>query len=86
MTLGADGYPIIAYHDHTNSNLKVAHCADRACARVGISAPDTGGSVGWHTDIAIGADRLPIISYYDETNGDLKVLHCGDPSCSAVVD
>jgi len=53
-----------------------------ACNTVGLiyktlpgtnSAPDTTGTVGLYTSIAIGADDLAIITYYDVTNGDLKV-------------
>ncbi len=32
ITIGADGLPVISYYDDTNKDLKVAHCADPACA------------------------------------------------------
>lgn len=31
MTMGADGLPVIAYHDITNGNLKVVKCANATC-------------------------------------------------------
>jgi hypothetical protein len=86
MALGADGNPIISYHDHSSANLRIAHCKDPACECVQTSDPDTTGSLGWQTDIAIGADGLPLVSYYDETNGDLKLLHCGVGSCAVPLD
>jgi hypothetical protein len=82
VALGADGLPIIAYHDHTNSDLKVAHCEDPQCGRAGISTVDHQGSVGWHIAVAIRPDGLPLIAYYDETNGDLKLALCGNPACT----
>lgn len=63
---------------------------------VACSAPTTGLSYGWFTDVAvdtgnvgsfssiiIGIDALPIISYYDASAGDLKVFHCDDPACTS---
>jgi predicted regulator of Ras-like GTPase activity (Roadblock/LC7/MglB family) len=32
IAVGADGLPVISYFDVTNGDLKVAHCADAACA------------------------------------------------------
>ena len=32
MAIGSDGLPLVSYYDRTNDNLKVAHCADAACA------------------------------------------------------
>jgi hypothetical protein len=81
VALGADGMPVIAYHDHTNSDLKLARCRDIDCADADITTVDRAGSVGWHIAIAVGADGLPVISYYDETNGDLKLALCGNPAC-----
>jgi hypothetical protein len=31
ITIGADGLPIVSYYDNTNSDLKVAHCANALC-------------------------------------------------------
>jgi hypothetical protein len=32
ITTGADGRGLISYYDVTNEDLKVAHCANTACA------------------------------------------------------
>ena len=32
ITIGADGFPIISYHDLTNQDLKVAKCGDASCS------------------------------------------------------
>ena len=31
LALGADGLPVIAYHDITNGNLKVVECSSAIC-------------------------------------------------------
>ena len=93
ITIGVDGLPIISYFDHTNDDLKVAHCNDATCTTSTITildndigdVPDNSGVVssGMRTSIAIGVDGLPIISYYHPNNGDLQVVHCGDRYCSS---
>ncbi len=31
ITIGVDGFPIIAYYENTGDNLKVAHCTNEFC-------------------------------------------------------
>jgi hypothetical protein len=86
IAIGADGFPVISYYDLTNTALKVAKCADAACAAgTSINVVDTGGTddVGQHTSIAVGTDGLPVISYYNATQQDLDVAHCADAMCTA---
>lgn len=86
VTIGADGLPIMSYHDAKNGDLRVARCANPACSSGTTSAAvDTTGVVGRFSSIAIGADGLPLISYYDATNGDLKVAHCVNVGCTSNV-
>jgi hypothetical protein len=83
VTIGADGLPIIAYHDGINNDLKAAHCEDITCATATSTTLDSAGDVGDELYIAIGVDGLPLISYYDAANGDLKVAHCDDVACTS---
>ena len=83
IKIGADGLPIMSYHDSANLDLKIAHCSNPTCTAAAIKAVDTVGDVGSYASLAIGADGFPIISYYDSTNGDLKAAHCVDVACTA---
>ena len=86
IAIGADGFPVIAYQDATNANLKVAKCVNVACTGVSTlsTVDNSAGSVGLFTSIAIGVDGLPVIAYYDDTNDDLKVAKCANAACSGV--
>ncbi len=84
ITIGADGLGLIAYHDLTNSALKVLHCGDIACASGNISTTvDNTADVGEGPAITTGADGLGLVAYLDNSNADLKVLHCGNAACSS---
>jgi len=86
IAIGADGLPIISYHDFSAGTLKVAHCNDVACSGADetITTVDAaaGHVVGQYTSLTIGADALPIISYYDATDKYLMVAHCNDVDCA----
>jgi hypothetical protein len=84
LAIGTDGYPIIGYYDHTNSDLKVVHCTATDCSTTDtpLMLDGTGTNVGFYTSLAIGTDGHPIISYYDASNLDLKVVHCTAVDCS----
>lgn len=84
MIIGVDGLPVISYYDHSNKDLKVAHCNDVACTGgdEAITAVDTAGEVGSDPSIALGTDGFPTIAYYDSSNEDLKLARCNDVACA----
>jgi hypothetical protein len=83
IAIGADGLPVIAYHDVTNFDLKVAKCVNAACTGEStLSIVDEAGNVGAFASIAIGADGLPVIAYYDNTSFDLNVAKCVNAACT----
>lgn len=84
VVIGSDAFPVIAYYDQTNRDLKFAKCGNSSCTLGNTQATvDATGDVGSQPSIALGTDNFPVISYWDETNGDLKVAKCGNVSCSS---
>jgi hypothetical protein len=81
--IGGDGLGVVSYHDQTNRNVEVAHCADLTCGGLShttLDEFDSQGSSG--TSTTIGADGLPLVTYEDATNHVLKVAHCPDVACA----
>jgi len=81
IAIGADGMPVISYHDSTHGALKVARCYDVKCTSSSVTTLDDSGDTGYFTAITIGTDGFPIIAYYDNTLGALKVAHCSNRFC-----
>jgi predicted regulator of Ras-like GTPase activity (Roadblock/LC7/MglB family) len=80
ISIGTDGFPIIAYYDAAGS-LKVAKCLNRRCIGAAwITVVDT-GNVGTSASLVVGADGLPIIFYHDDTSDRLKAVKCGSDRC-----
>jgi len=90
IAIGSDNFPVISYHDLTNTALKLVHCKNVSCTGVvgvGFDTPVTldSGGVGEFTSIAIGSDNFPVVSYHDFTNTTLKLVHCTNTSCTGGV-
>ena len=90
LTIGADGFGLIAYHHRIRGTadsqppgeLRVAHCQDTRCSRATITSLDRGdGYAGQYTSIARRSDGLGVIAY----SGDDKVgvVYCRDSACTS---
>jgi hypothetical protein len=87
-------WPVIAYYDAGNGDLKVVACSNSSCQPgIGsstyvagnsftIQTVDSSGNVGTNSSIAIQSNNNPVIAYYDVTNGMLKVAECTTSTCS----
>jgi len=54
-----------------------------ALAANSITSPDTAGTVGLYTSLALDASGNPVVSYsFNTVNRDLRVMHCNDPNCA----
>ncbi len=84
LVLDAAGNPVISYHyGFSEFDLVVMHCNDPNCegGNESITTPDTAGTVGMWTSLALDNSGNPVISYYHFDSADLKILHCNDPNC-----
>lgn len=82
LAIGSDGLPVIAYHDASLQDLRVAHCQDVACSSSIKVTADGAGSTGQTPSLTIGADGLPLISYNYRQSRLLKTIHCGNLYCT----
>ncbi|MET0552258.1 MAG: Calx-beta domain-containing protein [Vicinamibacteria bacterium] len=83
LAIGSDGLPLLAYHDATNGDLKVAHCQSVDCASSTKTVIESTGDVGHEPALAVGGDGLGIAAYFDATAGIVKVAHCADLACTS---
>ncbi len=85
LTIGTDGFPVIAYHDFTSpGELKIVHCTSIDCASKDTPTTlDSVGFTGSRPAITIGTDGFPIISYLASSqNSAMKIVHCTSVNCS----
>ncbi|MEE3328090.1 MAG: hypothetical protein VX252_12205 [Myxococcota bacterium] len=82
VAIGATGFPSVAYHDDTNSAIKLVTCNDLACAT--SSAETIATSVTGLRKISLQFSELgmPTISWTDTSADEVRVVSCPSPDCS----
>ncbi len=83
VALDANGFPVIAYRDNTNSDLVIVHCNDKDCKgdNESVTAVVTTGDTGSQPSIVLDENGYPVVSYFDTTSTNLYLLHCNDVDC-----
>jgi len=77
MKLDGNENPVISHF--SGSDLRLTHCADRACNTSVSNTVDT--LFGSYSSLQLDSEGFPVISYYDN-GGVLKLAHCNDPDCA----
>lgn len=84
ITIGTDGFPVVAYFDSNAADIYIAKCTNSGCTTsTTLTAIDDFGdsSIGF-LSIKIGDDDYPVVSYFDTTNTALKVTKCTNSGCT----
>ena len=84
IAIGADGYPVISYHDLIEGTLKYIKCNDAACSGHDETFSIVDDFINGYTTVALGNDDLPVIAYkkYDNPGSYLNVAKCNDINCA----
>jgi len=77
VTIGANGFPLIAYTDTTNA-LMLVRCFNAACSDYASKKMD---SDGHSVSLALGSDGYPVMAYLSNSYKTLKHTRCEDSEC-----
>jgi hypothetical protein len=85
IAIGNDGYPVITYHDYTDTpeDLFVAKCSSADCSSVSSTTEITDD--GLQSSVAIGTDGYPVISHqiYNSGSYDFEFVKCSNAACTS---
>jgi len=83
IAIGTDGFPVLAYENHSSPSLIFAKCYDPACeesTRYAIEGPPDIIQVG-SPSVTIDPSGRAVIAYF--VNGTLRVARCNDANCAS---
>ncbi|MEE8375240.1 MAG: hypothetical protein V3S26_02845 [Acidimicrobiia bacterium] len=84
IAVGADGLPVLVYQDMFGAPVRMAICADPACAESEITNIDvTGGVMAGPFSLVLDPDGLWAVAY-PVANGEFRLARCADPACTEV--
>jgi len=86
IAVGVDGLPVLVYLDGAEQDapVKMAICADPACAESEITALDVTDWVGAGPfSLVLDPDGLWAVAY-PVGNGEFRLVRCADPACTEV--
>ena len=85
LALDINGNSVVGYMDNTNAgddDPMVLHCGSPDCGTANvIASPDSVGTSGDWTSLALDGIGNPVMSYRAFSN--LRILHCGDVNCTS---
>ena len=84
VTLGSDGFGVIAFYSAQFDLLYTGHCDNVACTSATFYFHDSYNQ-GGDVEIIVGSDNLPFVVYEDLQADTLNVVHCTSLDCSTAV-
>jgi len=84
VAIGADGLPVIGFHDHKLKHLNLARCASASCAAATVTRLASGPLGEAPPRLVVGPDGVPVAAYDDDRNLTVKVARCSDRVCTQI--
>jgi hypothetical protein len=84
LELDSMGRPVVAYQDFANDDVRLLRCGDETCSSGNsITTPETAGSLGQFTSLALTSNDRPVIAHREASfGGHLRLVICADATCN----
>jgi hypothetical protein len=83
LAIGADGMPVVAYHNGTSSDLLFLKCTNVNCTSGSTTTVQATSDVGRFPSVAIGVDGLPVIAYEEQSAEEVVMVKCANAACNS---
>ena len=81
LALNSSGLPVIAYHDATHQDLRVAVCEDATCSTSLTATVESLGGVGVNPSLVLNSNDQPLISHHELGGQVLRFAVCQTANC-----